>query len=765
MKKFITLFITLMMMNGMAFSQAVGISETAFTPDPSSILELKSTGKGFLVPRMSSSERANISSPAVGLLVYQTNAPTGYYFYSSTGWYQLSGGTMPAGVSGQTMRHDGTNWLANSLLFNNGTSIGIGTTTPTFKFEVSGADASMNGIRLGKGAGNRSTNTSIGFEALNANTTGDYNIACGYRVMANSTTGDNNTGLGYAALVSLTKGSGNSATGFKALYSDTTGSNNTANGYAALYYNRNGNSNTAVGMRTLYNNNNGHSNVAIGSHALYKSTQQCNLVAIGDSALFNNGYNTSYLEGWANTAIGSKSLFSNTTGSTNTAMGFLALYSNTTGNTNTTAGMLALYNNQTGSSNTVFGFQAGFGSSGNSCSNNSLFGLEAGHDLTSGSNNILFGYKSGNNLTTGSNNIIIGYDLPAPFATGNNQVVIGASNLFYGDLTNKQIGIGTSSPEGNLHLNNNGDVLFIVEADANNSGESDNPRVEVRQDGNLVRGAIGFVGSDDAVYHNSIANAMYLVNEFDSPTHFGTDSVISMTLSSIGELGIGTTEPLGKLSIEPASGVMVLPPIINYEKGLVIKDGAVNGGSDFEIQDSDGDIKFIVADDGDVGIGTSAPSCELQVIGRAKVSELEITGGSDIAEPFDTDGLENIESGMVLSIDSEHPGKLRLSDKANDHCVAGIVSGAGNIETGLILRQEGTEADGKHMVALSGRVYCWVDASFGAIQPGDMLTTSTTPGYAMKVKSHSKAQGAVIGKAMTTLDNGKGLVLVLVSLQ
>jgi hypothetical protein len=209
----------------------------------------------------------------------------------------------------------------------------------------------------------------------------------------------------------------------------------------------------------------------------------------------------------------------------------------------------------------------------------------------------------------------------------------------------------------------------------------------------------------------------------------------------------------------------MIPPIINYEKGLVIKDGAVNGGSDFEIQDSDGAIKFIIADDGDVGIGTSNPSSKLQVIGRAKVSELEITGGSDIAEPFDTEDIENIESGMVLSIDSEHPGKLKLSDKANDHCVAGIVSGAGNIETGLILRQEGTEADGKHMVALSGRVYCWVDASYGAIRPGDMLTTSATPGYAMKVKNHSKAQGAVIGKAMTALDNGKGLVLVLVTLQ
>jgi hypothetical protein len=62
-------------------------------------------------------------------------------------------------------------------------------------------------------------------------------------------------------------------------------------------------------------------------------------------------------------------------------------------------------------------------------------------------------------------------------------------------------------------------------------------------------------------------------------------------------------------------------------------------------------------------------------------------------------------------------------------------------------------------------VYCWVDASKGSIRPGDLITTSDTPGHGMKVKDHRKAQGAVIGKAMSSLDQGKGLVLVLVSMQ
>jgi len=68
-------------------------------------------------------------------------------------------------------------------------------------------------------------------------------------------------------------------------------------------------------------------------------------------------------------------------------------------------------------------------------------------------------------------------------------------------------------------------------------------------------------------------------------------------------------------------------------------------------------------------------------------------------------------------------------------------------------------------VALTGRVYVQADTSNGAIKPGDLLTTSGTPGRAMKVSDHVRAQGAILGKAMTALNEGKGLVLVLVTLQ
>ena len=71
-----------------------------------------------------------------------------------------------------------------------------------------------------------------------------------------------------------------------------------------------------------------------------------------------------------------------------------------------------------------------------------------------------------------------------------------------------------------------------------------------------------------------------------------------------------------------------------------------------------------------------------------------------------------------------------------------------------------------HDVALAGRVYCNVDATETSVEPGDLLTTSATPGYAMKVTDYMRAQGAILGKAMERLEKGeRGQILVLVTLQ
>ncbi len=121
---------------------------------------------------------------------------------------------------------------------------------------------------------------------------------------------------------------------------------------------------------------------------------------------------------------------------------------------------------------------------------------------------------------------------------------------------------------------------------------------------------------------------------------------------------------------------------------------------------------------------------------------------------------------MVVSIDPRQVGKLVVSSQALDRRVAGVISGAGDVRPGLTLSQPGTVADGEHAVAAVGRVWCLVDADAnGPVQAGDLLTTSETPGHAMRVDDGMSAGGAIIGKAMSSLEKGRGLVLVLVSLQ
>ncbi len=151
--------------------------------------------------------------------------------------------------------------------------------------------------------------------------------------------------------------------------------------------------------------------------------------------------------------------------------------------------------------------------------------------------------------------------------------------------------------------------------------------------------------------------------------------------------------------------------------------------------------------------------------GPVRVSVLEIVG-ADVAEKFPvSDDATDVRPGTVMEIDPENPGMLRVARGAYNRRVAGVVSGAGDIPAGTILGNLPGSEDAP-AIALSGRVWVHCDASQTAIETGDLLTTSDTPGHAMAVSDFSRAHGAVIGKAMTPLARGEtGMVLVLVNLQ
>ncbi len=314
---------------------------------------------------------------------------------------------------------------------------------------------------------------------------------------------------------------------------------------------------------------------------------------------------------------------------------------------------------------------------------------------------------------------------------------------------NGNIGIGTTTPGHSVTIANTAPTIALQDTDSSTQQVG---YVSYRDSANIERAWVGYgtVGDPDF----SIVNA-----------RTGGDVVLTPFAGNVllagngGKVGVGTSSPTHSVHIAAIGPTIALQDtaINSQQAGYVDYRDNANISRAWVGYGTPGSPHFSIVN------ARSGGNIVLSPLGGGvvQVPVLEITG-ADLAEKFPAS--EEMEPGTVVAIDREHAGKLCISRGAYNRCVAGVVSGANNFSVGAVLGNLPGQDDAP-AIALSGRVYVRCDASAGAIEPGDLLTTSDTPGHAMKATDRDRSHGTVIGKAMTELKEGKGLVLVLVNLQ
>ncbi len=428
-------------------AQNVGINQTGSDPDNSAMLDVSATNKGILVPRMTKTQKFLIPNPANGLLIYQTDDTTGFWYYEQTQWVPLMRSiTFGSALTGGIIQGKGavdvkkTGVTANSYGDKDNYPIvtvndyGQITVIGTEKFidndtnnEIQEISLNVDTLKLSKNGGYVqlkgfwSTEGNSGLNSSNNFLGTTNNVPLRFRVnnvwFGELNSGNNNISFGQNANRN-SSGSSNIAIGRESLRANSGGVYNTALGWQSLYDNNSGNYNTALGAKSLYNNTRGSYNVGIGFEPLTSNTSGSYNVGIGFRSLYNN------TTGNYNVGVGMYTLLYNTTGLMNAAVGYYTLGANVYGHYNAGVGNYALFANNLGRGNAFMGYAAGYYNT--SGYYNQGLGYYAGYLNRTGYYNIAVGYLNGPNTTNLDNTIALGSSVST---TASNQARIGNASV------------------------------------------------------------------------------------------------------------------------------------------------------------------------------------------------------------------------------------------------------------------------------------------------------------------------------------------------
>jgi carbonic anhydrase/acetyltransferase-like protein (isoleucine patch superfamily) len=613
-----------------AIGQSLSINTDGSTANASALLDVKSTSKGVLIPRMTKVQRNAIGAPAKGLMVFIDDADSvGFHFYNGSSWQWLevlgTAGWKTKGNSGtytsvnfigttdaMPLRFKQNNQWLGQFNLNNGTYfIGrdAGKRNTAAESTAFGDSTMANNISA-------DGNTAFGFHALKSNIDGEYNTAIGTRALEkNKNSTGFNTAVGSYAMSVNIDGVASTAIGSGALSDDISIGFNTAVGFNSMAFNTTGQANTAIGTNSLYRNETGMFNIAMGNNAMFNSDKANYNAAIGSEALRNDtsGYNTALgtlalqqnRKGYAGVALGYSSLLANTTGVGNTAVGAYSFLKNTTGNYGVAIGDSAGYNNTTASSNIFIGHQAG--STNTTGSNNTIVGSDA--DVLT------------NNLSNAS---AIGANA---LVNQSNSLVLGSINGVNGATANTYVGIGTNTPQYKLH---------VVNSDAQSGGWLQGIMIEntASPGANAGEAAISFRNITIPVdYQWNIG----LNQNPNLAFNYGNDLTggnTRMTIDTFGRVGIGLTTPTAvidvdgtyKLGTNGTVNTALIKDTVNIDVGSI----AANGEADVTVALANATLNgaVSVSPSADLASGIIIAWARVSAAGTIKIRFRNLTGGA-----------------------------------------------------------------------------------------------------------------------------------------